>query len=101
MFLGNKLLINTKIKKQKEIDGEYDIAISYFTSVYKSTNTFCPEIVLYKVKAKQKFVFIHNDFDRVNLNNNYSLNVLSKFDKIILVSKKERATVPFLVYFIC
>ena len=45
------------------------------------------EIVLEKISAKEKWVYIHNDFVNSSLNNNYCLGLLSRFDKILFVTK--------------
>ncbi|MBQ7918154.1 MAG: glycosyltransferase [Clostridia bacterium] len=84
---GNKWILKQCLKKQKHITDKYDVAIAYTPSVFKTMGCGCPEFVLSKVNAEKKLVFIHNDFSKVNLNNKYSLNILSQFDKIVLVSK--------------
>jgi len=86
-LFGNKRILKHCLKKQKPLLDKYDVAIAYTPSVYKTMGCGCPEFVLSKVTAEKKLVFIHNDFSKVNLNNKYSLNILSQFNKIVLVSK--------------
>ena len=57
--------------------GEYDLAISFLQP---------HNIVLNKVKAKQKIAWIHTDYSAVHFNAEKELPVWSKFDKIVSIS---------------
>ena len=85
-FFGNKWFLRRALKKQ-QILGDYDLAISYSVSITdKLLYAGWSEIVLEKVNAKEKYVYILNDFVNSAINNNYVLGLLQKFDKIMFVS---------------
>ena len=87
-FFSNKLPLKLALKKQVMLDGDYDIAIAFSPSTCsKSFSVGSSEFVLKKIKAKKKFVFVHNDFKIAGLNTDFVIDGLSKFDKILCVSK--------------
>ncbi len=57
--------------------GEYDLAISFITP---------HNIVLNKVKAKQKIAWIHTDYSTIHVNVEKELPVWSRFDHIVSIS---------------
>ena len=86
-IFGNKQIISRALKKEVP-RGEYDVAISYSVSISnKMMYAGWSEIVLEKISAKEKWVYVHNDFVNSSLNNNYCLGLLSRFDKILFVTK--------------
>lgn len=85
-FFGNKWFLHRALKKQQTL-GDYDLAISYSVSITdKLLYAGWTEIVLEKVNAKEKYVYILNDFVNSAINNKYVLGLLQKFDKIMFVS---------------
>lgn len=85
-LFSNKTFIKRALKKQQPL-GEYDLAISYSVSISdKLLYAGWSEIVLDKVSAKEKYVYILNDFVNSAINNNYVLGLMQKFDKILFVS---------------
>ena len=70
------------------IQGEYDLAISYSQPVdYKTFSCMSNELVLFSVKAKKKATFLHCDYKHYGGNNPYNANLYSKFDYIVSVSE--------------
>lgn len=87
-FFTNKIPLRMALRKQNKIEEEFDIAISFAPS--SSTRTLSvgtSEFVLEKLKAKKKVVLYHNDFSSSGLNTKFVVDGLSKFDKILCVSK--------------
>ena len=68
--------------------GEYDLAISYMTP---------HNIVLDKVRAKQKWGWIHTDYDTITLDTAIELPVWSRLDHIVSIS--DQVTESFLKRF--
>ncbi|MGN0798566.1 MAG: glycosyltransferase [Christensenellales bacterium] len=84
---SNKLPIKCALKKQIFL-GDYDVAISYAMSISdKSMYAGWSELILEKCNAKNKVVYIHNDYVNSGLNNSNSYKLLSRFDNIWFVSK--------------
>ncbi len=87
VFGCNKIFQNA-LNKQKCLEKNYDIAISFQPSMgKKSMMRGCSELILQKVTAKQKFAFMHSDFGRSGLNEPYAISIFEQFDKIVCVSK--------------
>lgn len=84
----NKIPLKVALKKQKNIEEQYDVAISFSpSSSNKTLSVGTSEFVLEKIKAKKKFVLFHNDFQSSGLNTKFVVDGLSKFDKVLCVSK--------------
>lgn len=87
-FFTNRLPLKSALKKQKNIEEQYDIAISFSpSSSDKTLSVGSSEFVLEKIKAKKKLVLFHNDFKSSGLNTKFVIDGLSKFDKILCVSE--------------
>ena len=85
--IGNKFLLKRSLKKQPKLNTVYDIAISFAPSTgTKSLTVGCAEYVLQKTSAKQKWIFVHSDYDKSGLNEPYATSIFEKFDKILCVS---------------
>ena len=87
-YISNNLPLKIALKKQKPLEEEFDIAISFAPS--SSSKTFSvgsSELVLNKIRAKTKCVLYHNDFTMSGLNTGFVVDGLSRFDKILCVSK--------------
>ncbi|MBQ4630513.1 MAG: glycosyltransferase [Clostridia bacterium] len=70
----------------KQLKG-YDYAISFAQSGRrKSLYGGMNEFVLKKVDAKEKITFLHCDYEKCGINDNYSRKIYEKFDKIAAVS---------------
>lgn len=63
----------------KNIDKEYDVAISY---------VWTHDLVAYKVKAKKKIAWIHTDYSTIYINKKIDLKVWSEFDYIVSISQE-------------
>ena len=63
------------------LDNQYDVAIAFLekTSIY-----YCVE----KVNATKKFGFIHNDYDKMQMDSKVDINYFKKLDKILTVSEE-------------
>ena len=72
--------------RKVKIDRQWDVAVSFAQSSYKSLYGGMNELVINYIRAEKKIAFIHCDFNAVHLNNAYSYKIYSKFDKIALVS---------------
>lgn len=67
--------------------GAYDIAIAYTQNLsLKSLYCGCPEFVLDKVKAQRKIAWLHADYQRAQLANEYNNALISRFDKVVNVT---------------
>ena len=84
----NRLPLKFALKRQKEIKEQFDVAISFAPSTSNKTfSVGSSEFVLQKVNAKKKFILFHSDFQSSGLNTEFVVDGLSKFDKILCVSK--------------
>lgn len=84
----NKIPFKIALKKQKKIDTQFDLAIAFSPSTNNRTFSFgAAEFALEKINARTKCVIFHNDFVSSGLNTEFVVNGLSKFDKILCVSK--------------
>lgn len=73
--------------RHSNIEMIYDTAISCTQSAPKSSlYGGCNEYILECVKSKKKISFIHCDFVKYGLNNQYSYEIYKKFDNIACVS---------------
>lgn len=87
-LFGNKRILKNALKKQYKLDKSYDVAISFAPSTGLKTLTVGgAEFVLEKTEAKQKWIFVHGDYERSGLNEPYANVIFSKFDKVFCVSK--------------
>lgn len=83
----NAIPLKHCLKKEQILKG-YDIAISYATTISnRSMYAGWSEFIINNCDAKKKIVYIHNDFRKSALNNDYTINLLRKFDKVWFVSK--------------
>lgn len=94
--LGSKFVYSVVLRREKNND-EYDIAISYTNngngkSVYYGMNKF----ILENVKAKQKFAWVHVDYEALNMSTPQNNAEYNRFDKIIHVSQATKN--KFLIY---
>ncbi len=86
-MFSNKLPLRLALKNQSNL-GDYDIAISYATTIDgHSMYAGWSELILEKCNAKKKIVYIHNDYINSALNNTNTYKLLKQFDKIWFVSK--------------
>lgn len=86
-LFGNYRIVKLAIKKMN-VDGAFDLAISYFQNCNKKTILFgCNDIAL-KILAKQHFAFVHCDPKKTKLINRVSFNEYLRFDKVFCVSKQ-------------
>lgn len=66
---------------------QYDIAIPYTQNQsLKSLYCGCPEFVLDKVRAQKKIAWMHADYKKAKLNNEYNDSLYKRFDKVINVT---------------
>lgn len=83
----NKMLIKKMLNKIPKTNG-YDVVISFQDTPNNRSLYYGPaEVALNKFGNAKKIIFIHSDFEQSGLNNNYVLNQLERFDKIVFVSK--------------
>ena len=87
-FSGNKLLAvqrlaYEKIKLDRILENEYDIAISYL-------EFWATAYVSMYVKAKKKVAWFHMDYKSININPKVDLESYRNFDKIVLISKEAK-----------
>lgn len=73
------------LKKFETIKEEYDIAVAYAGPM-----EFITYYVLKKVKAKEKYQWIHFDVSKIGFNRRFSNKYFKKFDKVIAVSEEAR-----------
>ncbi len=95
-IFGANFVYSVILKKEKTND-EYDIAISYTNngngkSVYFGMNKY----ILEKVKAKQKYAWVHVDYEALNMNTPQNNAEYKRFDKIVHVSQATQN--KFLIY---
>lgn len=84
---GNKLLLNKALRKQKFL-GDYDVVISWNVSISRfGLYAGWSEAALQKTNSNNKIVFIHNDYLNSSLNNDYTFELVNKFNKIVFVSE--------------
>ena len=93
---GANFVYSVILRKEKAND-EYDIAISYTNngngkSVYYGMNKY----ILERVKAKQKFAWVHVDYEALNMNTPQNNAEYNRFDKIVHVSQATQN--KFLIY---
>lgn len=84
----NKIPLKIALGKQKKIDEMFDLVVAFSPST--NSRTFCfgaAEFTLEKINARTKCVIFHNDFRLSGFNTEFVVNGLSKFDKILCVSK--------------
>lgn len=69
--------------------GQYDVAISYTQNLsLKSLYCGCPEFVIDKVKAHKKIAWIHADYQKAKIANEYNDSLYKHFDKVINVTER-------------
>lgn len=76
-------LLMMKYKNKKN----YDVAISFMHSKYRSLYGGTNEFVLNKIYALKKIAFIHGDFLKAQLNTHYNYRIYKQFDAIASVSQ--------------
>lgn len=87
-FFTNSIPLKIALKKQRKVNEYFDLAISFSPSTGNRIFSFgSSEFVLEKLNAKTKCVMFHNDFCSSGLNNKFVVDGLSRFDKILCVSK--------------
>lgn len=98
VFLYYFLRINAKIFGKERIckivsllskvDGDYDIAISFANDIFIKSNSTCGpnHAVLFSINSNKKIGWIHNDPNRLGLNNKLANKIYQRFDRIINVS---------------
>lgn len=79
--LGIKKFFKFLAVKKVKISNEYDCVLSFFAQ-----NDLCSKVSINRVKAKQKFAFIHTDVG-VNPISKEAFKLLFKYDKILCVSQ--------------
>ncbi len=86
-LFGNKAMYQCMLRTQKVI-GEYDYAISGMQSAVAGVfYSGCNELILEKVKAKEKIAYIHCDYLLSGIDNPYNRSVYRRLDKILVPNK--------------
>ena len=80
------------LKECKVVDEEYDIAIAYAGPM-----DLISYYVLYKIKAKNKFQWIHFDVTKIYFNKVFSKKLYSKFNKIFVVSNEAKRKLDIMI----
>ena len=82
----NSIFINRALNQQDFL-GEYDAVISFAVSISnRGLYAGWAEAALEKTKSNNKMIYIHNDFLKSGLNNDYTVGLIKKFNKILFVS---------------
>ena len=86
-LFGNRIMYKCMMKTQKML-GSYDYAISGMQSAVAGVfYSGCNELILERVKAKQKAAYIHCDYILSGIDNSYNRTVYRRFDKIIVPNR--------------
>jgi len=86
-FVFGKNKLRLKLIKKTFIIKNYDVSISFSNDIpINNTLVGCNDFVLKSVKSKNTIAWIHNDLDRLGMNEDYLTTTYLDFDKIVNVS---------------
>lgn len=75
-------LTNHKVKLAKEINQDYDIAISYAGGI-----GIWNQLILDKIKAKKYICWVHGDYSKFGTGSDHEKSYFKQFDKVVTVSE--------------
>jgi len=89
-LFGNGVMYQKMLKHQRHL-GTYDYAVSGMQAAVEGVFfSGCNELILEKVKAKQKIAYIHCDYILSGIDNPYNRSVYRRLDKILVPNYSNR-----------
>lgn len=86
-LFGNKRLYKAMLRTQKPL-GSFDYAISGMQSAVAGVfYSGCNEFILEKVEAKEKIAYIHCDYLKSGIDNEYNRSVYRQLDKVLVPNR--------------